>query len=102
MSTPTHGSRRRRYIIPMAAIAAVGAAGGGAVLAGCGSTASAGSIAASVAGYIPASSPVYVQVSTDTTGPQWTQLIDLAQMFPSYGTMEKELKADLAREGISW
>ena len=102
MSTPTHGSRRRRYIIPMAAIAAVGAAGGGAVLAGCGSTASAGSIAASVAGYIPASSPVYVQVSTDTTGAQWTQLIDLAQMFPSYGTMEKELKADLAREGISW
>ena len=86
----------------MAAIAAVGAAGGGVVLSGCGSTASAGSIAASVAGYIPASSPVYVQVSTDTTGAQWAQLIDLAQMFPSYGTMEKELKADLAREGISW
>ena len=79
MSTPTHGSRRRRYIIPVVAIAAVGAAGGAVVLSGCGSTASAGSTAASVAGYIPASSPVYVQVSTDTTGAQWTQLIDLAQ-----------------------
>ncbi|MEI7521515.1 MAG: DUF3352 domain-containing protein [Thermoleophilia bacterium] len=102
MSTPTHGSRRRRYIIPVVAIAAVGAAGGAVVLSGCGDSASAGSTAASVAGYIPASSPVYVQVSTDTTGAQWTQLIDLAQMFPSYGTMEKRLQADLAREGISW
>ncbi len=93
---------RRRYAIPVAAIAAIGAAGGAFLLSGCGETASAGATAASVAGYVSASSPVYVQVSTDTTGPQWTQFIDLAQMFPGYSDMQKQVEQGLAREGISW
>jgi len=66
-------------MIPVAALAVVGISGGAVVLSGCGDTASAGSAAASVAGYIPASSPVYVQVSTDTAGTQWSQLTTLAK-----------------------
>ena len=72
MSMPARPRLRRRFVIPVAALAAVGITGGAIVLSGCGDTASAGSSAASVAGYIPATSPLYVQVSTDTAGPQWT------------------------------
>ncbi len=100
MNTPIRP--RRRYAIPVAAIAAIGVAGGAFLLSGCGEKASAGSTAASVAGYVSASSPVYVQVSTDTTGPQWTQLIDLAEMFPGYSDMQKQVEQGLASEGISW
>ncbi|NBQ43957.1 MAG: DUF3352 domain-containing protein, partial [Mycobacteriaceae bacterium] len=89
-------------MIPVAALAAVGITGGAIVLSGCGDTASAGSSAASVAGYIPASSPLYVQVSTDTAGPQWSQLTTLAKYFPEYDTMQAEINRELAKEGISW
>ena len=71
MSTSTRSRHMRRKVIPIVALAAAGAAAGGiAVLSGCGSTASAGSAPASIAGYVPASSPLYVQVSTDTAGTQ--------------------------------
>jgi len=102
MSTPRRPRLRRRFVVPVAALAVVGVSGGAIVLSGCGDTASAGSAAASVAGYIPASSPVYVQVSTDTSGPQWTQLTDLARYFPAYGTMQARVEKELQKEGISW
>ena len=102
MSMPARPRLRRRFVIPVAALAAVGITGGAIVLSGCGDTASAGSSAASVAGYIPASSPLYVQVSTDTAGPQWTQLTTLAKYFPEYDSMQASINKELAREGISW
>lgn len=104
MSTPARPRPRisRRVIVPVAALAAVGAAGGALALSGCGDTASAGSVAASAAGYIPADSPVYMQVSTDTSGPQWTQFTRLAGYFPGFDEMQAELRADLAKDGISW
>ena len=102
MSMPARPRLRRRFVIPVAALAAVGITGGAIVLSGCGDTASAGSSAASVAGYIPATSPLYVQVSTDTAGPQWTQLTTLAKYFPEYDSMQASINKELAREGISW
>ena len=102
MSSSTRSRRMRRQVIPAVALAAVGAAGGIAVLSGCGSTASAGSAPASIAGYIPASSPLYVQVSTDTAGTQWTNLNRLGKLFPGFGDMRAELDKALAREGIAW
>jgi len=103
MSASTRSRYMRGKVIPIAAIAAAGAAAGGiAVLSGCGSTASAGSAPASIAGYIPASSPLYVQVSTDTDGTQWTNLNRLGRLFPGFGEMRAELDTALAREGITW
>lgn len=103
MSTSTRSRHMRRKIIPIVALAAAGAAAGGiAVLSGCGSTASAGSAPASIAGYVPASSPLYVQVSTDTAGTQWTNLTRLGKLFPGFGEMRAELDKALAREGIAW
>jgi len=102
MSTPTRPRLRRRFMVPVAALAVVGISGGAVVLSGCGDTASAGSAAASVAGYIPASSPLYVQVSTDTAGPQWSQLTTLAKYFPEYDTMQAEINKELSRAGVSW
>jgi len=102
MSTPTPSRRIRRQVIPVVALAAVGAAGGAAILTGCGSSASAGSAPASIAGYIPSESPVYVQVSTDTSGSQWSKLIRLGELFPGFGPMRAELNQSLAREGINW
>jgi hypothetical protein len=103
MRTSTGSRHMRRKVMPIVAIAAAGAAAGGiAVLSGCGSTASAGSAPASIAGYIPASSPLYVQVSTDTAGTQWTNLNRLGTLFPGFGKMRAELDKALAREGIAW
>lgn len=89
-------------MVPVAAIAAAGLAGGTALLAGCGSSASAGSAPASIAGYIPASSPLYLQVSTDTSGPQWANLERLGAMFPGFGSMRADLEKSLARQGVNW
>ncbi|MGA0068455.1 MAG: DUF3352 domain-containing protein [Miltoncostaeaceae bacterium] len=103
MRTSTGSRHMRRKVMPIVAIAAAGAAAGGiAVLSGCGSTAAAGSAPASIAGYIPASSPLYVQVSTDTAGTQWTNLNRLGTLFPGFGKMRAELDKALAREGIAW
>ena len=102
MSTSTPSKRMRRTVIPVVALAAVGAAGGAVVLAGCGGSASAGSAPASIAGYIPASSPLYVQVSTDTAGPQWTNLNRLGKLFPGFESMRADVERSLSGEGINW
>lgn len=102
MSTSTPSRRMRRQVVPVVALAAVGAVGGVAVLSGCGSSASAGSAPASIAGYIPASSPLYVQVSTDTDGKQWTSLKRLGALFPGFGDMRADVDKALAREGVNW
>jgi len=102
MSTSTPSRRMRRHVIPVVALAAAGAVGGAVALTGCGSSASAGSAPASIAGYIPSDSPLYVQVSTDTTGPQWKNLERLGALFPGYGEMRADLDTALAREGVDW
>ena len=103
MSTSNRSGRLgRRTMIPVAVVAAAGLAGGAALMAGCGSSASAGSAPASIAGYIPADSPLYLQVSTDTSGPQWTNLERLGGMFPGFGSMRADLEKALAREGVNW
>jgi len=102
MSTSTPSRRLRRDVIPVVALAAAGAVGGAVALTGCGSSASAGSAPASIAGYIPSDSPLYVQVSTDTTGPQWKNLERLGALFPGYGEMRADLDTALAREGVDW
>ena len=102
MSTSTPSRRMRRQVVPVVALAAVGAAGGLALLSGCGGSASAGSAPASIAGYVPASSPLYVQVSTDTDGPQWTSLNRLGALFPGFGDMRADIDKALAREGVNW
>lgn len=102
MSTSTRSRHIRRKVIPVVAIAAAGAAGSVAILSGCGSTASAGSAPASIAGYIPADSPLYVQVSTDTAGPQWKNLDRLGALFPGFGDMRADLEKALSREGLDW
>lgn len=103
MSTSTRSGRfGRRTMIPVAAVAVAGIAGSAALMAGCGSSASAGSAPASIAGYIPAQSPLYLQVSTDTSGPQWTNLERLGAMFPGFGSMRADLEKALSREGVNW
>ena len=102
MNPPARPRMSRRIAIPLAAVAVAGAAGGALVLSGCGDSASAGSVAASVAGYIPAASPMYVQVSTDTSGPQWTQLDRLGNYFPGYGKAVADMQKQLLADGISW
>ncbi len=92
--------RISRHRLPLTALAAV--AGGAVVLAGCGGSDSAGSAAGTAAGYVPAASPLYFEISTDTSGPQWTQLTALARFFPAYANMKKGLDKGLSSNGIDW
>lgn len=52
-----------------------------------------------VMSFIPPDSPVYVEVSTDFEGEQWTQLEDLAELFPAYPEVREELDEELS-EGL--
>lgn len=102
MSTSTRSRNLRPLAIPAAAAAAAGAIGAVIILTAGGSTAAAGSAPASIAGYIPADSPLYLQVSTDTAGPQWTNLNRLGALFPGFGDMRADLEKTIAREGLDW
>ncbi len=102
MSTSAPAHRLRRRIIPVVALAAAGSIGGVVALSGCGSSASAGSAPASIAGYIPARSPLYIQISTDTSGAQWANLTRLATLFPGFGEIQAEIETTLAGEGVDW
>lgn len=98
--TPKFCDRRIiRHRLPFTALAAV--VGGAVVLAGCGGD-SAGSAAGTAAGYVPSATPLYFEISTDTAGPQWTQLTALARLFPGYADMKKGLDTGLSSNGIDW
>ena len=79
-----------------AAIAGTAVIALGAVAAGCGggTTTKAGATVGKVATFIPAGSPMYAEVSTDLSGPQWTQLTALAKKFPAYPELIKKLDDD--------
>lgn len=97
MTTPQPRIRRmRRPLLLLTSLAAV--SGGALVIAGCGGSDSAGS----AADYVPAASPLYFEVSTNTDGPQWTQLRALAALFPDYADMKKGFDTGLASNGIDW
>jgi len=92
------GSRVR--LLPIAA----GMAAASLIATGCGGggAESTGASAASVAGFVPASSPMYMEVSTDLDGPQWTQVDTLAKTFPAYPDMRAQLKKDLTSGDVNF
>lgn len=103
MHTTVSLPRRRgpRLTAALAALLAVIAL----VAAGCGgdsSTTDSGSAAGDVAAFVPAGSPVYFEVSTDLDGPQWRQVVELAQKFPDYPQLERQIQESLAQEGVDF
>ncbi|HWH15426.1 MAG TPA: DUF3352 domain-containing protein [Miltoncostaeaceae bacterium] len=99
---PALKSRRVRALAPFAAAAAALSL----VAAGCGggddSGEPAGASAAQVASFVPASAPVYVEVSTDFDGPQWTQIDALAKRFPAYPQARQQLDAALMEGDVDF
>ncbi|MCU0306188.1 MAG: DUF3352 domain-containing protein [Thermoleophilia bacterium] len=91
---PLARTRGRAWVL-VALLLALGTA---LVAAGCGGGdgSQSGSSAGAAADYVPATAPMYFEVSTDTAGAQWTQLIALAKNFPAYPDIEKQV-----REGLS-
>ncbi len=72
-------------------------------VAGCGGgQASTGARASDVASFIPAGSPVYIELSTDLGGKQWTQTVELAKRFPGYGKLVAKVTDQLANEKIDF
>ena len=72
-------------------------------VAGCGGgQASTGAGAGDIAGFIPAGSPVYLEVSTDLGGTQWTQTVALAKRFPGYGGLMAKVADELADDKIDF
>jgi hypothetical protein len=97
MSTLTR-SPRRRYLAGVAAIAAAAAL----VVAGCGDDNTTGAEPGSVASFVPATAPMYVEVSTEFDGAQWTQLKALGKKFPAFPDVEKQFADSLASEGVNF
>lgn len=94
---PALTGRRSRVIAPLA----ITMTSLSLIAAGCGgseSDASGAAAAAKAAGYVPSSAPVYVEVSTDFDGPQWTQIDTLAKVFPAYTEARAELDRALTED----
>ena len=64
----TDALRRRRSVVILTAALA----GSAIAVAGCGGDSESGSSAGDVASYVPSASPLYLEVTTDFDGPQWT------------------------------
>lgn len=86
------------------AVALVGAALAGSALAvaGCGGDGDSGSTAGAVASYVPSSSPLYFEVSTDLDGPQWTQVEELAKLFPGYPSFQRMIDEGLQSDEVDF
>lgn len=48
-----------------------------------------------VTSFVPAGSPAYADISTDFEGEQWTQLDDLARLFPGYPDLRAQLDEEV-------
>jgi hypothetical protein len=83
--------RRRRAVV----LATGALAGAALAVAGCGGSSETGSQAGDVASFVPAGSPFYLEVTTDFDGPQWTQIDELAKLFPAYPEFRKMLDDEL-------
>ena len=90
---------RRRKAVLLATGALAGAA---LAVAGCGGDAESGSTAGDVASFVPAGSPLYLEVTTDLDGPQWTQIDTLARQFPAYPELRTMLDDSLASEDVNF
>ncbi len=85
----------------MAALAAASAV----LVAGCGGGGDpmrTGSGAGRVAAFIPAGSPVYLEMSTDLSSPQWSMARDIATRFPGYGDLMDRARESLQKDGLDF
>ena len=58
--------------------------------------------AGSPASFVPAGAPVYLDVTTDDAGEQWTQATALASRFPAFAGLVADLEQDLADDEITF
>ncbi|MGD9696895.1 MAG: DUF3352 domain-containing protein [Thermoleophilia bacterium] len=90
---------RRRTVLVAATVAVAGSA---IAVAGCGGDSQTGAAPGEVASYVPAASPMYLELTTDVDGPQWTQVEKLARLFPAYPEFERMLDEELSGEGVDF
>lgn len=92
---------RRRKPVVLLTSAVAGAA---IAVTGCGGDAapSSGAAAGEIASYVPAGSPLYLEVTTDFDGPQWTQIDTLAKIFPAYPRLRAQLEKELRGEDVDF
>ena len=91
--------RRRRTVV----LVTTALAGSALAVAGCGGNSSAtGSSAGEVASYIPAGSPLYLEATTDFGGPQWTQVDNLAKLFPAYPRLRTMVDDALKSDNVNF
>jgi hypothetical protein len=97
----THPGTRGRLSVVLAVLTALALA----LVAGCGSgddqQTAAGATPSGAADFIPASAPVYVELSTDVDGPQWTSVFSLADRFPALEGLRQKL-AQAGGDGITF
>jgi len=95
MSTLTRSPRRLAIAVTLAAAAALG-------VAGCGDDNKTGAEPGSVASFVPATAPMYVELSTEFDGEQWTNLKAIGKKFPAFPDIEKQFAESLASEGVDF
>lgn len=98
---PTLKSRRSRVLVPLAATVTALSL----VAAGCGGgddPDTTGAAAAKAAGYVPSGATVYLEVSTDFSGPQWTQIDTLGKVFPAYPDVKADIRASLSDSDVDF
>ncbi len=84
-------------------VLATGALAGAALaVAGCGGSSESGSQAGDVASWVPADSPFYLEVTTDFDGPQWSQIDELAKLFPAYPEFRAMLDDELQGQDVNF
>jgi hypothetical protein len=94
----TEALRRRRSV----ALVTAALAGSAIAVAGCGGDAESGSSAGDVASYVPVASPLFLEVTTDFDGAQWTQVEALAKQFPGYPDLERMIQEGLRSEDVDF
>ncbi len=77
-------------------------AGSAIAVAGCGGDSGSGASAGEAASYVPAASPLYLEVTTDLDGAQWTQVEALAKQFPGYPDVERMIRQELSAEDVDF
>jgi hypothetical protein len=90
--------RPRLFLIALATVLAI-------VAAGCGGSSSSGGSGGSIpasASLVPPKAPVYVYANTDFGGSQWSNLNSLLALFPDKDLAVGQLQTALQGQGIDW